>query len=60
MHIYCQAAAIGLRVLDSIFGSSEASQNFISKSDFTATDTVEQRRMIRYRGSYTFVPKDDL
>lgn len=57
LHIYCQAVAIGLRVLDSIFGSSEATQNFISRSNYTATDIVDSKRMLRYRGSFTFAPE---
>jgi len=55
MHIYCQAAAIGLRVLDSIFGSSEVAQNFMAHSDFWARDDVSKKRMIRYRGTTAFV-----
>lgn len=53
-HLYCQAGAALLNVLDATFGSTSAVSNFIRRNDFWATDDVEERRMFSYYGSSTF------
>ena len=53
-HLYCQIGAAGFRILGSIFGSSEASSNFIQKFDQTTSETVTSDRMVTQFGTTGF------
>jgi hypothetical protein len=53
-HVYCQGAAVTLKVLDSIFGSSDAVNTYINEKHLTAGDSVEENKVIRFYGSSIF------
>ncbi len=53
-HIYCQVGAIGLTVLDSIFGSSSAVSTYIDQRHSVAGDRVEDNKVILFHGSSVF------
>lgn len=55
-HVYCQAGALGLQVLDSIFGSSSATSTYINDRNYKAEDRIDENKVIRFYGSSSFVP----
>lgn len=53
-NLYAQLGAAGLRVMDSIFGSSSAVSQYIKTRDGVASQDVTEKRMFSYEGSSTF------
>lgn len=53
-NVFAQIGAAGLRVLDSIFGNSNASASYIRLRDGVSTDRVTDKRMFSYSGSTVF------
>jgi hypothetical protein len=53
-HIYCQGAAFVLTGLDAIFGSSTATSEFISKTNYWEIEEVDQTKMVPRFGQVAF------
>ena len=53
-HLYCQIGAGGLRVLDSIFGSSKAVSSLLKTVTGEMVETVTETKMVPVYGTYTF------
>ncbi len=53
-HPYCQVGMYAMKFLDATFGSKSAISEFIRNRDIWAQETVEERAMVPYVGSYTF------
>ena len=53
-NLYAQIGAAGLRIMDSVFGSSSAVSQYIKTRDGVAVQDVTEKRMFSYEGSSTF------
>ena len=52
-HPYCQVGMYALKFLDSTFGSTTAISNYIKTRDVWSSETVDQKKMVPYMGSFT-------
>ncbi len=53
-HLYCQVGMYAMKFLDATFGSKSAISEFIRTRDVWSSETVEERQMVPYTGSYSF------
>lgn len=53
-HYYCQAGAAVLDVLNASLGGVDTTAVFIANNDHWAVDTVKEKRMFRFYGSFSF------
>lgn len=53
-NIYAQVGAVTLKVLDSIFGNSNAVASYIRTKNGVSVDDVTEKRMFHYNGSMVF------
>lgn len=53
-HLYCQIGAAGIKVLNSIFGSSTAVSQLMKSVSGEMTETVDEKRMVPVYGTYGF------
>lgn len=52
-HLYCQVGMYALKILDTTFGKTTAISEFIRTRDVWSSETVDQKKMVPYSGSYT-------
>jgi hypothetical protein len=53
-HLYCQIGAAGFKVLDSIFGSSQAVSQLLKTVDIDKTESVTETKMVPAYGTSSF------
>lgn len=53
-HLYCQIGAAGIKVLNSIFGSSTAVSQLLKTVSGEMVEVVDEKRMIPVYGTYSF------